>query len=181
MKKLLLILTVLTTLYSCSEDDDQPTNPIDQLPPVTQTGEQTFGCLINGEPFVPPVFGRNAPKAFYQLVDGAYFLGISASINSSPLKSLGIGADAISIKENMSYTFTQEDKDNPAFYARYLLGGGINAEYTTTIVHSGIINISKFDEDNFIISGTFEFEAEEINTGEIIQVSEGRFDLNYTN
>ena len=28
-------------------------NPVDQLPPETQTGANTFGCLINGQIFLP--------------------------------------------------------------------------------------------------------------------------------
>jgi hypothetical protein len=28
-------------------------NPIDQLPPETQTGANTFGCLVNGQVFKP--------------------------------------------------------------------------------------------------------------------------------
>ncbi|TYC08776.1 hypothetical protein ES677_14145 [Bizionia gelidisalsuginis] len=51
MKKLLLLLTVTLTLSCCNNDDDTtPTNPIDQLPPTTQTGANTFGFLVNGEP-----------------------------------------------------------------------------------------------------------------------------------
>src|SRR5690606_31645949 len=38
---LILVLTI-----SCSKDDDQ--TALEKLPPATQTGAQTFGCLING-------------------------------------------------------------------------------------------------------------------------------------
>ena len=181
MKKLLVLLTVALTLSCCNKDEDPTKKPIDLLPPATQTGEQTFGCLINGEAFVPPTFGNNAPSAFYQFVDGNYFLGISASINSSPLKSIGVSSDAISIQEDMSYQFTNENGDNAAFFARYLLGGGIYAEYTTNTIYNGSITITKFDVNKFIISGIFNFKAEEINNGETVQITEGRFDLNYTN
>jgi hypothetical protein len=43
----MLIITV-----ACSSDDDEP-SPESQLPPITQTGENTFGCLIDGKLFVP--------------------------------------------------------------------------------------------------------------------------------
>jgi hypothetical protein len=31
------------------------------------------------------------------------------------------------------------------------------------------------------MSGTFEFQAQEITTGEIISITDGRFDLTFTN
>ncbi|MFD2726605.1 hypothetical protein [Hyunsoonleella rubra] len=49
MTALLLSAFVLTTTC-CNKDDDNSTDPIDQLPPATQTGENTFGYLVNGTP-----------------------------------------------------------------------------------------------------------------------------------
>lgn len=51
MKKLFfyLLFIPLLSLSDC-EDDPAPKDPIDQLPPETQTGANTFGCLINGVP-----------------------------------------------------------------------------------------------------------------------------------
>lgn len=52
-------------LAACNNDDDALTkNPSDELPPATQTGEQTFGCLTDGKPFFPGRFGGNRPSAF---------------------------------------------------------------------------------------------------------------------
>jgi len=48
MKRILLLLLTTFTLSCCNNDDDNPQNPLDQLPPATQTGANTFGCLING-------------------------------------------------------------------------------------------------------------------------------------
>lgn len=71
MKKLtLLIFSIL--LLACDKDD-KPANPIDQLPPATQTGAGTFGCLVNGVPYVD---NSGFFNCFYQLVDGEYYFGI---------------------------------------------------------------------------------------------------------
>jgi hypothetical protein len=51
MKKIFLLLITSFALWSCDKDD-KPSNPIDQLPPATQTGAGTFGCLVNGVPYV---------------------------------------------------------------------------------------------------------------------------------
>jgi len=55
IKKLLTAATLLALLTAagCNEDDPSSTAPVDQLPPLTQTGENTFGCLVNGIPVIP--------------------------------------------------------------------------------------------------------------------------------
>jgi hypothetical protein len=45
------LFSILSLTAACSEDDE-PT-PEELLPPITQTGENTFGCLIDGELFKP--------------------------------------------------------------------------------------------------------------------------------
>jgi len=73
MKKLLLVLTLTLTLSSCTKNN--PFRGNDQLPPETQTGANTVGCLINGKVFIPHAEGINPDvNCFYQLVDGEYFL-----------------------------------------------------------------------------------------------------------
>ncbi|MDT0650604.1 hypothetical protein [Autumnicola edwardsiae] len=74
--KILQLILILGLLFntSCNNDDDQPRKPIDQLPAATQTGQQTFGCLINGEAFIPDNLGRGRPNAFYQFVNGHILL-----------------------------------------------------------------------------------------------------------
>lgn len=42
------------------------------------------------------------------------------------------------------------------------------------------MTITKYDKTNQIISGRFWFKAQS-NTGEIVEISEGRFDDRYTN
>ncbi len=175
--KLFLIIVGLFIITSCDKDDDQ--NPIDKLPPITQKGAQTFGCLINGQPFIPPVFGRNSPRAFYQFVRGAYTLGISAKKGGGEeLQTLIIGALDIETLETGSYELKSEDSSN--FFAKYLLGGGIVQTSVTTNNNPGKLIISKHDKENYIISGTFSFNIKD-NNGNDIKVTDGRFDLNYTN
>lgn len=53
----LLIYFLTVTVLTASMCKKKPVDPIDQLPPETQTGANTFGCLVNGEVFKPG--GRN--------------------------------------------------------------------------------------------------------------------------
>ena len=52
MKYTLLILLITSTLISCSNNDPiEPFTPT--LPPITQTGANTFGCYIDGNLLTP--------------------------------------------------------------------------------------------------------------------------------
>ncbi|KMQ67526.1 hypothetical protein ACM44_14780, partial [Chryseobacterium koreense CCUG 49689] len=54
MKNLILIFALATLSLACgrsSENQQDTYNP--QLPPITQTGANTFGCKINGVVMVP--------------------------------------------------------------------------------------------------------------------------------
>ena len=51
MKHLFLKITLLLfalTLYNCENNDPQ-----DQLPPITKTGANTFGAIVDGRAFTP--------------------------------------------------------------------------------------------------------------------------------
>ena len=182
MKKLLLLLFTTFTLYSCDKDndDDKLIAEIDKLPPATQTGAQTFGCLIDGKAFVPPKFGSNSPNAFYQFVGGSYTLGINAATGGgTELKSINIGCldmplitlDAYNLKEFISGNY----------FGEYRVAAGFNFDGSSFSRQPGNLIITKFDPVNFIISGTFSFKAKELNTGKIVEITEGRFDMQYTN
>jgi len=182
MKKLLLLLTIISSFSCCNNDDDNtPTNPIDQLPPATQTGEQTFGCLINGEPFIPPSFGSNSPSAFYQFVDGAYTLGINGSTGGGNTTKFII-IQGLDVDQLIETNYLLESENSDKFSAIYSFGGGniIPQTLITEDENAGTLTITNFDQDNFIISGTFEFTVLDSN-GNNINITNGRFDMNYTN
>lgn len=172
-----LIIFIFLSLFSCDKDDDS--TPIEKLPPATQTGEQTFGCLINGEAFIPSKIGGNAPRAFYQFARGAYTLGISASTGSGEdmISVLVGGIDIPEIKEKQ-YLLTKRESGN--YHGEYLEGGGLDFRTDTSTDNPGELIITKFDPENYIVSGTFSFIIKDEN-GDRIEITDGRFDLNYTN
>jgi len=55
MKTKLPLYLALLLLTQCSKckDDPTPADPAAGLPPATQTGANTFGCLINGQAYTP--------------------------------------------------------------------------------------------------------------------------------
>lgn len=155
------------TLSCCNNEDDKPQNPIDQLPPATQTGANTFGCLINGEPFV--VSNTSNQTAIYQ----GGVLQIGGGIDNSIMdKRISINISA-PINLNTPYDLTLFPNNLAIFVNN---GEGCYYDYDHTT--SGTLTITKFDQTNFIISGTFNFSTQ-TNECENINITNGRFDLQY--
>lgn len=177
-----LLLALLTvTLASCNDEDDAPGNPIDQLPPATQTGEQTIGCLVNGEPFTDSGIMNN----FYQFVDGEYYLAINWEMyTQNGFKDGQISLSKIEIQEGQTYILNISDyleDDYTGGNGTYATNIGSITQYETNTNYVGQIHFTRFDTENFIMSGTFEFEAQDIFSEETISITDGRFDLNFTN
>ncbi len=179
MRNLLLILLTTFTLSCCDKDNDQPKTELEKLPPATQIGAQTFGCLIDGKAFAPPKFGTNAPNAFYQFVGGAYTLGINAATGGgTELRGINIGClDALLMSES---NYILLEKSPPNYFGQFTIYGGIILNSTTSVNLPGNLIITRFDPTNFIISGTFAFSVLNDNGNEI-KITNGRFDMQYTN
>lgn len=71
------LLAMLLLAANCKKPKHE--NPIDQLPPETQIGANTFGCLVDGKAFIPngDPFGGPIKKAAYQYVNGRNRLVVS--------------------------------------------------------------------------------------------------------
>ena len=183
MKKKLYILFIIFPLWglgglSCSDDDDTPNcQGIDCLPPATQTGAGTFGCLVNGEPF----YAFGSVQCQYQLIDGEYFFGVGFSRGCCFPRSIGIVGENIQLSLESDFILSTTDSGNMfaeiGFVYDENLPGVISN--TTDINNTGTLTITKFDEENQIISGIFEFEILNPDDGEVYQITEGRFDSFY--
>ncbi len=155
---LLAFSFLLTTGMQCKKTSD--TTKEEVLPAETQTGKQTFGCLVNGEVWLP-----------------------KTSYVSSPLTA--------SIQFNILSIGVRRDNENIVFGIRNLSDKGVypfkgdnSVQYAVSgnrfVSYEGEINITKYDKQLNIISGTFNFKAKNV-AGDIVVVKDGRFDLNYTN
>ena len=101
----LLLLPLLIILFSCNKDDDKPADPVDQLPPATQTGANTVGCLVNGKTFLPKGGGMSGNKnCFYQFVDGGYHFRMGFSdFSGENAHSAVVGTKNGTIEEGKTY------------------------------------------------------------------------------
>lgn len=167
---------MLSTTGCNNDDDNSSNNPISQLPPATQTGENTFGCLINGEVFVPDNL-PNSTNCFYQFLNGGYFFTVRASNQDDNFNSYSIAlkTEQKQIFEGETYNLL-EPLPNKA-YGTYSLVGMLS--YTDDM-NTGELTISKLDFENNIVSGIFWFDIEHPTTGEILEIRDGRFDMQFT-
>ncbi len=175
MKKLLIILLAIT-LYGCDKNDEPRCVGVACLPPATQTGAGTFGCLVNGEPY----FAIGGLNAQYQLINGEYFFLIGFDRDAGFPESVSIIGDGIQLLENQSYNLAVDGSGS--FYGRVTFGqdaGGQFIRNNTDSTNMGDFIITRLDQQNQIVSGTFEFEILNPDDGQVYHITEGRFDSFY--
>lgn len=174
-KYLFLILPLL--FANCNNDDDQPADPIDQLPPATKTGAGTFGCLVNGEPFID---NSGAFNCYYQLVNGKYYFGIGAEDNNINPQNIYLNSVDIEIVEGMSYQLLEKINGNAFGGGGFTFSPNESYQSYTNSNYTGELKITKFDLGANIVSGTFWFDIKHPTTNETVKIREGRFDSHFT-
>lgn len=171
ISKLLLVIASLLCVQSCDffkGSDPKPKTELEKLPPITQEGKNTFGCLINGKAFV--VSNTSQQAAIFQ--EGLLQFGASKNSETNDESIRMNLIDPLEI--NQGYIF---DGDN--YKSGYSLRiGDIICIYEFDNTFEGSIFFTKIDRVNFVISGTFEFST--VTSGcETIKITNGRFDLQY--
>lgn len=178
---LLLVCTVLTANH-CKKN--KPTNPVDQLPPETQTGANTFGCLVNGQVFKPggaQLIGGSLQCNYQYVNNGFYFTLIGRNkAGSNLLSSIGLYTDSLMIQQGDIISLKARIKGNSSGNYYKAINSFQYEQYDTDgNIYKGILQIKKLDPVNQIVSGTFWFDAMDSN-GKKVEVREGRFDTHYT-
>jgi hypothetical protein len=173
--KVAILLFAIILLSACNKDDDTPANPVDQLPPATQTGANTFGCLLDGEVFIPRG-GTNPLDCVYQFIDGGYYFGLQGNKRNenNNLITIGIGTNNLQLQQGLSYNLL--DNLSGKAFGFYLLSTQLSYTSSTS---TGELTVSKLDTQNQIVSGTFWFNVEDQN-GVVHEIREGRFDMQFT-
>ncbi|MET3980483.1 hypothetical protein ABIB39_003082 [Mucilaginibacter sp. UYP27] len=168
-----LLIAVALTSATCKKEKINT----GKLPPITQTGENTFGATVNGKVFLPKVnFGNYTVK-----------LAVSYSLNPQQLQMIANNTDS-----NDGFNFIFNDvsfntgdiiqlsqlvvgKRNVAM-AGYSITRETGGSYDIVPPLTGTLTVLKFDVTQKIFAGTFSFEA--VNSlGEKVIVKDGRFDL----
>ncbi len=184
---LLLCCAFFGMLSSCAKYHD-PGSDQSRLPLETQTGANTFGCVINGKVFLP--FAKSKLLNYQDplwctyssnINNGNYTFGLSAFNDSDDYSepSVMIQTTSLVLKQGQAYTLSDSKAGN--IYAEYELFSNHNFyEYYTSNQVTGQLYISKLDTINHIIAGTFSFNAVNIRGGaDTVHVTLGRFDMKY--
>jgi hypothetical protein len=152
---------------SCCEDEGR-------LPPITTEGRNTLGCLVNGEVWLPL-------RSFAQ---GGIYSELQVGVDTVGVNIYGDNAksdDGITISFFDSPTLQTDlnyDLTNPGFHVEYSKNADKIVCFYDSVL-SGNVKLLKFDTNNQIISGTFEFKVYSIACNGTVTVSEGRFDVLY--
>lgn len=188
----LLFLLSLSLLIFISANcrKNKNNNTIDQLPPETQTGANTFGCLVDGQPFKPGglQLSGGSLNSIYQFVYNddpvnGFIWGISGGkrYSNGEIKDIGFRIDSLQIIEGETYSL--ENPIRGGGYGQYSfygsIGSGTNSTYQTSGVVKGSVIFKKFDLINQIASGIFWFNAVN-DKGDTIKITDGRFDVRFT-
>jgi len=180
---LLIVFSFTLLSSSCKKHVIQPVNQLSLLPPATQTGANTFGCLINGQAFVPKnqniLEGPNLQCNYIYTAGGYYFSASGSNKNSNgTLTSVIVETDSLAIAQGQTLTFRTSASGNAnaacALFPNYTI-----VQYFTSNSVTGELTISKLDPAKQIVSGTFYFNAVS-STGDTVKITDGRFDMPYT-
>ena len=182
MKQTLLILTILITIctLSCSSCKKEIVIDNGGLPPITQTGSNTLGFTLNGQPWTPQGQVGVSPNLAID-IDFGYNNGILSitgyKYSSGKREDFGIG-----IRDSLNFmTFPKNLVlgKNTLANARFT-NDYCNCDfYDPTIFRGGNLSITKLDKTNKIISGTFNVTLFKVGCSDTIKITDGRFDMKY--
>ena len=175
-RNILLAGFLLLGFTACNKD-------VDELPPLTETGANTFGAKVNGVMWVPARFGIlpaddllearfNSPGSL--LITAKNF---SASPKETQFEIQVVGVDGPGTYL-MNKNVVRPSADGFAYYVKRVLTP--EDEWITDTQYTGSVTITKLDAHNKIVAGTFEFKAgSTVNAGGVLVVTDGRFDIKY--
>lgn len=183
-QSLFLVFIATMTIMAACKKENTVQNELSKLPAATQTGANTFGCLVNGKAWVAlnkdcsilcdPAFRMDydGSRGGHLSID-AIFLNSVQNIN----QGIGIGFDSTNFKTSFKYT----DIGMASHLGFYFLNKNLSndcKEIKTMLPNtmtSGTVILTKYDLRTGIVSGTFEFTLTKSGC-ETITVTNGRFD-----
>jgi hypothetical protein len=197
MKNSILLVLLSFLIFSCSKTENSTQDePKDQLPAITTTGANSAGCVINGKVIIPKntVNSTSGFTSYGLVVNRGPNFGFPNfneyfSIRIANLKDKGIsyliyihlndltnGAGNYNVGQSNNLYFIN-GPNNPQIIVRETFDN-VSGKTFISGANSGVINVTRFDFQNSVISGTFSATLyNQVNSSEIIQVTDGRFDI----
>ncbi len=172
--RLLTLMSMGLLLMTCKSQEDM-------LPSATQTGQNTFGCLIDGKSYVPNGGNGFMPAkpvkgGFLVLTSIPYTLGIYIRTYARDRQRIELYLNNYTLGKHSLNNNTQTIPVSiyPKDYGLY---ESDTTDYVTSTKYTGWVNLTKADSATGVVSGTFEVTAG-TKDGKTISVTSGRFDVN---
>jgi hypothetical protein len=169
---LLFFLLLLSAFIcaKCKKDDIQ--SEVAKLPPITQAGKNTFGCLINGKAFTPS--GYDDPYPNYRLdidpgFDSGGFLLSVYSFDNDFKRRINIGSTII--RDTGFFLITKNSKTGIQ-----IVIPSYNTIPYDSLYRNGTLKITRYDLQNGIFSGEFECKIYHPDFNDTLRITNGRFD-----
>ena len=159
------LVLAITGLFKCSEEDE--------LPPISKEGRSTFGCMVNGKLWLTEgsAFSSNTHAEIYRSHDT---IAVNIYANGRSQTTMFMSIIAVpALKINEPYHFINNDECCGLQYLDFT--GAVSCAYELPI--SGHVTLSRWDEGEGILAGTFQFSAESDECPGTVVITEGRFDI----
>ena len=171
------LLIIFFFVIGCKKHKND--NPVDQLPPATQTGANTLGFLLNGESWTPKGHvGITSNLSLYydeSYNGGTFNITTYRQLSQDNKQTFGIAMDSF---QNPATFYLNKFSNLKVGFDNRIQSCTITP-FDTSIFRSGKLVITKLDKLNQIISGTFDFILFNGNCGDTLKITNGRFDMKY--
>ncbi|RZJ56647.1 MAG: hypothetical protein EOO45_28525 [Flavobacterium sp.] len=184
MKKITLILLTIffaVTFTSCRKLDGYDPSPEPVLPVVSSEGRNTFGFMFGSEVWTHNVYTTSLP-----ILSSTYSTSVSSSTlvmvcrRKSPRYSGSIDAFYLRFAAPDFGTGNFPlNSSNSAATASVTMADKTERAYE--LHNAGLITFIRWDLKNRIASGTFSLELKDVHSGDIVAVTDGRFDVKFKN
>lgn len=161
--------------------------PEASLPPATQEGKNTAGCLIDGQPFVAQPIGGGVLSAPLPALNGgfafvnSYYLSMYGKVNGQEAEVMLF----LQGRQTGTYALDQDTEYYPQGTSQVVLNhatfryvqSSTQEELGTDAHHTGQVILTKADVTHGLSAGTFSFTAvSKQNPGKTVVITQGRFD-----
>ena len=175
----MLAILIFTVLCFSECKKHKPETPVEQLPPVTQSGKNTLGFLLNGQPWTPKGWsgGTTNLSVYYDQTfrGGTFNITTYRQISQDDKQTFGIAMDSL----QKIGTYNSENISNLKFAFIDAIKNCQIDYFDASIFRKSKLIITKLDKTNQIISGTFDVVLYKTGCGDTLKITEGRFDMKY--
>ena len=174
-------LLLALAVCACKKSD-----PEASLPPATQEGKNTAGCLVNGERFVAAESGGSLLSNPTPALSGGFAFGSVYYVSLNGTYQGRRATILLFLRTRVAGTYPlnqttqyypQGDPLQIFSHATVTLAGSGGETYVTTAQHTGQVVLTRADLHSGVSAGTFEFTAAStFDPRKTVTVTKGRFD-----